>query len=778
MVGDSPAAFRQQKSFRRVGVTLFRPHWAMILSLSLTMHPFFSGTALALPGTSGPLPGQPPSPAPVPDGQFHQTLSFEDLQMEKDLDIGPNSADQAFQVGVSPDKLVRSATIHLVYRFRPGLFQTAHHTLAVDWNGIMLGRVSGSPGSAGKDVSVSIAVPGFLVNTRNTLRLRVIRDPKNPCAIFGSVPFITILKRSTVSVRGSRIGVPPRLSDLPFPFLFPDAAGLRRIPFVFTSTNPEILEAGGITASWLGVNGPYLPFRFPVTVLKKLDPKSFPAGHLILLAPARDIPAGWFPTPISGPFLGIVPHPADPFSRILLISGRSPAEIRVAALALSENSFSRSTGFATLEGAFLPPPRLPDDAPLWVTSRQTIRFGKLEPPDALTVHGTGSVRVSFSLPPDLFTWGQKWIHARIRFRVRTKNQENRSRLDIFLNDRYQESLPLPSSKEGAITQTADIPLAISDLTPFRNRLVFNFNFRNSFPAVLSCTMDKNPQLSGTILPDSAIDITSFPRFAVLPDLRLFPNGGYPFTRYADQEKTGVVFSKVPGRGDIGIFLHMMSTFGAQTGLPALRIRVADPETLGRVQKRNLVIIGTYDSNPLLLKFTRSLPWESTANLEKLRTEDLLLKIFRWKNPPPSHFGPSDLIREFRKARLPVGVLTETVSPYTPGRVVLSVVGVSQNGMRSMDRVLFDPRLFSGIFGNVTVVTPQGMNSFFLPAPSFNTGKLDPVEAVRFWFYSHPIGIVIFVILLSLGGGFSLRALLEHIANKHSAVNVTPENPST
>jgi hypothetical protein len=71
-----------------------------------------------------------------------------------------------------------------------------------------------------------------------------------------------------------------------------------------------------------------------------------------------------------------------------------------------------------------------------------------------------------------------------------------------------------------------------------------------------------------------------------------------------------------------------------------------------------------------------------------------------------------------------------------------------------------------------------MNSFFLPAPSFNTGKLDPVEAVRFWFYSHPIGIVIFVILLSLGGGFSLRALLEHIANKHSAVNVTPENPST
>lgn len=756
---------------------LFRTFCSMIPCLMFAMLFFLPGASLAQEEMPRPSSSPLSPPMPLADGAFHQTLSFEDLQMEKDLDIGPNSADQTFQVGVSPDKLVRSATIHLVYRFRPGLFQTANNTLAVDWNGILLEKVSGSPRDSGQILSISIGVPGFLVNTRNTLRLRVIRDPKNPCAIFGSVPFITILRRSTVTVQGSRIGVPPRLSDLPFPFLYPDAAGLRRIPFVFASTHPEVLEAAGIAASWLGVNGPYLPFRFPVSILEKRDFSTLPYGHLILLALARDIPPGWFPAPISGPFLGILPHPTDPFSRILVISGQSPAEIRLAAIALSENRFPPEGGFENLPGAYPPPPRLPDDAPRWVTSRNTIPFGSLESPDALTVHGTGSVRVSFSLPPDLFTWSRKWIHARIRFRVRTKNRENRSRLDIFLNDRYQESLPLPAAADGSITQSADIPLAVGDLTPFRNRLVFNFNFRNSFPAVLSCTMDKNPRLSGTILPDSAIDIHAFPRFAVLPDLRLFPNGGYPFTRYADQERTGIVFSKVPGSGDIGIYLHMMSTFGAQTGLPAVRIRVSDPETLGRVEKRNLVIIGTYDSNPLLLKFTRSLPWESTANLEKLRREDLLLKIFRWKNPPPSHFGPSDLIHEFKKARIPVGVLMETASPYTSGRVVLSVVGVSQNGIRSMDRVLFDPRLFAGIFGNVTVVTPQGMNSFFLPASSFETGHLDWIPSVRFWFYSHPIGIVVCVILLVLGTGFLLRTLLGHIADKHSPDNDPPENTS-
>lgn len=698
-------------------------------------------------------------PAPPSTGRFQERLSFRDLQMEKNLDMGPDSADRTLQVGVAPDKLVENASLRLLFRLHSPFFQKSRNTLAVEWNGVRLGKIAASPGESGETLAITFPVPAYLVNTRNILRLRVVRDPKNPCALFGSAPFVTVLRQSSIDIHGTRIGVPPRLSNLPFPFLYPDAAGLRRIPFVLTTTASESLEAAGIIASWLGVRAPYLPFHFPVTVSAPLLKTSFPPGHLILVALGRDLPPNWLPSPVKGPLLMIRPNPEDPFSRILVISGRTPADLRMAALYLSENQFS-GTGNSFSPATVLPPPRrLPDDAPRWQAAGNTLRFGWLETPESLRVHGTGSVRVHFSLPPDLFTWNHKWIRARVRFRIRTEKRENRSKLDIFLNDRYQESLALPSSGTGILERTVEVPLSVSDLTPFANRLDFNFNFRNSYPSVISCSMDQNPRLEGTILPDSSLDLRPFSRYTILPDLKLFPNGGYPFTRYADLSGTGVVLPDSPGPSDIGMFLHMMAMFGAQTGLAASRVRVATPKDIENVRSRNLILLGTYRSNPLLLRLTRTLPHVSNANLERLKDENLLMEILRWNNPPPAHFGPSDLVQEFRKARNPLGVILETVSPFAPRRVALSVIGVSQKGLFAMDNVLFDPRHFSGIFGDVTVVEPDGLSSFFLPASSFASGSTNPLEQTRFWFASHPVGIVASVIVLASVTGFSLRTLL-------------------
>ena len=722
---------------------------------------------------TSPAPAAPNLFAVTPDGHFQERLTFRDLQMEKDFEMGPDSADRSFPVGISPDKLVRTASLRLVYRLRTSLFRKDRDALAVDWNGVRLGEIPSGPDSSGQTLALTFPVPGPLVNTRNIVRLRVIRDPKNPCAFFGSAPFITILRRSAITLGGTRIGVPPRLSDLPFPFVYPDAAGLRRIPFVLTTVAPESLEAAGIVASWLGVKAPFLPLRFPVTVSGSLSPSSLPPGHLILLSLAKDLPPDWLSTPVTGPFLLMRSNPGDPFSRILVVTGQTPQDLRLAALSLSENRIAGTGDRFYPKNVVTPPRRQPDDAPRWQAAGKTLRFGSLESPENLRVRGTGSVRIPFSLPPDLFTWNHKWIRAHIRFLVRTEKRENRSKLDIFLNDRYQESLSLPAAG-GIVERSAEVPLSVDDLTPFSNRLKFNFNFRNSYPSVISCSMDQNPRLGGAVLPSSFLDLRPFSRYTILPDLKLFPNGGYPFTRYADLSETGVVLPNPPGPADIGLFLHMMASFGAQTGLAATRIHVSGPEDVDTLKDRNLILVGTYGSNPLLLRLTQALPHASGANLERLKSENLLLEILRWKNPPPAHFGPTDLVREFRKARIPFGVLMETVSPFARHRVVLSVIGVSQKGLQAMDRILFDPRHFPAIFGDVTVVEPDGLSSFFLPASSFSIGSTGLVEETRFWFTSHPVGIVASVILLAVATGFLLRILLEERAKNPAGLPDQPD----
>ena len=712
----------------------------------------------------------------LPDGRFQERISFQDLQMDKNLDMGPDSADRTFLIGVSPDKIVTNARLHLLYRLHSSIFQKTRNTLAVVWNGVPLGKIAVRSGGYEDTLGLTFSIPGNLVNTRNILRLQVVRDPKNPCALFGSAPFVTVLRQSTVHLEGNRFRVPSRLSDLPFPFLYPDAAGLRRVPFALTTTASDSLEAAGILASWLGVRAPYLPFRFPVTLLPgPLSLPSLPRGNLILLALDRDLPTNWLPPSLKGPLLMLLPNPEDPFSRILLIAGTTPGDLRRAALSLSRNRFS-GVGDRFAAGTIsLSPERRPDDAPRWQAAGEALRFGRLEPPESLKVHGTGSIGIHFSLPPDIFTWNHKWIRARVHFRVWTEKRENRSKLDVFLNDRYQESIPLPSSEAGVLEQTVELPLSVSDLTPFRNHLDFNFDFRNSYPSVISCSMDQNPRLGGTILPDSSLDLRPFSRYAILPDLKLFPNGGYPFTRYADLSRTGVVLPETPQPADIALFLHLMATFGAQTGLAATRVKVSGPEDIARIQNRNLILIGTYRSNPLLLRLTRSLPHVSRENLERLKDENLFLEILRWKNPPPAHFGPSDLVEEFRKARNPFGVLLETVSPYASRRVALSVIGVSQKSLNAMDKVLFDPRHFSGIFGDVTVVEPDRLSSYFLPAASFASGSTSPLEKTRFWFASHPVGVVVSVLLLAAGTGVSLRTILGERAKNPPGAPENKEN---
>jgi hypothetical protein len=84
-------------------------------------------------------------------------------------------------------------------------------------------------------------------------------------------------------------------------------------------------------------------------------------------------------------------------------------------------------------------------------------------------------------------------------------------------------------------------------------------------------------------------------------------------------------------------------------------------------------------------------------------------------------------------------------------------------MTSLDRVLFDPHHFSDIFGQVSVVGPHHIHSFFVPGPRFSLGHLGWLAALRFWFYSHPLGVLGALFASSLFLALVLYQILHQLA---------------
>jgi hypothetical protein len=85
----------------------------------------------------------------------------------------------------------------------------------------------------------------------------------------------------------------------------------------------------------------------------------------------------------------------------------------------------------------------------------------------------------------------------------------------------------------------------------------------------------------------------------------------------------------------------------------------------------------------------------------------------------------------------------------------------------MDRVLFDPQHFSDIFGQVSLVGPHRIHSFLVPGDRFSLGHLPPLTWLRFWFFSHPLGVLMVLLAISLLLAGILSRILSTLAARRT-----------
>jgi hypothetical protein len=72
---------------------------------------------------------------------------------------------------------------------------------------------------------------------------------------------------------------------------------------------------------------------------------------------------------------------------------------------------------------------------------------------------------------------------------------------------------------------------------------------------------------GSIDPESTIDLRGYDHFMAMPNLGVFKDAGFPFTRMADLSETAVVLPDNASAEDLGAYLSLMGRFGAATGYP-------------------------------------------------------------------------------------------------------------------------------------------------------------------------------------------------------------------
>jgi cellulose synthase (UDP-forming) len=576
-----------------------------------------------------PASGQPPVPhhkilptaalAPTPPlvvvlGNFDNVVSLSDIGVHDNIVLRGTDAYNTIHFSLPQTETVKTATMKLRYHVSPGLLPSLSQ-LKVSLNGTLFATLAveqqpAAPAATGTDnksehsapLEATLTLPAAMLVHDNALTFEFVGHYALKCEDPAySALWSQVDSDSTIELAGSLTALHDDLKMLPLPF-YDAGVNLRPvIPIVFlTQPSSKALQAAGIVASWFGILADPRPVRFSVSI------GTIPPGNAIIIGEsAASLPASLKLTATSGPNIAMRANPSDPNSKVLVLTGDTADDLLTAAMALTLQRDLLQGEQVHIPSLNMPASRQPDDAPRWLSTEKINRIGDSGSSDDLQNDGFAPIAVSMRLPPDLYYDARQKLGFHLGYRYNAIPLSSDSTLQVYLNSAYISSTPLPHNDEASAQLETVVPVPISDLRPFSNSLLMRFLFQ---PAKKGDCEDTPPNnLQGAILKDSYLDIHDIPHWAVLPNLEIFANAGYPFTRKADLADTAVVLPDNATPEELELFLALMGHFGGQTGYPVLNVTVTDAEGMNPDSQKDYLVLGTVDDQPALNRLNPSLP---------------------------------------------------------------------------------------------------------------------------------------------------------------------------
>jgi cellulose synthase (UDP-forming) len=688
------------------------------------------------------------------EGDFHTTFQLKDLGVPSALEFRGLQSAQTVLLTLPYTEVVQQGTLHLRYAFSPGLITDQSH-LNVLLNGTLIATLPVPPAADGgpRTVTASMPLPGDLMVRNNALEFEFVghyahtcEDPDNP-ALWARVE-----ASSSIELAGSLLPLADNLKQLPLPFYDSKASGpTATVPIAFgQEPDSQALKAAGIAASWFGVRAKSKPIEFPVTIGGQ-----FPHGNFILLVDGPGSAPAGLDVNITGPVVAERTNPSDPFGKVLVIAGTNSAELLTAARALALEQVIVEGKTAPVSDLVLPPERKLDDSPLWLSTQQSLPLWQYSDSAELQSQGSSPIPVYVRVPPDLYYGDRTDIALHIDYTYNAAQTPAGSFLRIAANGATVGDLPLQpgSDKKKLVSGVINIP--IEDLRPFANTFLFSFLPRQ--PKFQNCTIPPSINVQGTLLRSSHLELEGIHHWATLPDIELFSNAGFPFTRQAGLSQTTVVVPARASAQEIGVYLMLLAYFGGQTGYPALRVNVGDSGALG--QDVDYLVIGSIDDQPAFDRLNDRLPVTVNDGGFQVAAKDNVFSTAEhlwWQvaQMRPTWWG--DLGASSSRAGLvaslsqaPDALIQQIESPWGKGRTIVSITLRDDDAGPSFVSAFLKASDSGDISQSVSVLHGNSFTSYRMGDEVYHIGHLEWWAMIRYRLRQFPWLIVVLTFILGM-----------------------------
>jgi cellulose synthase (UDP-forming) len=704
-------------------------------------------TAAGVQAPSGALETAPPDkPAQIPPGQYQDTFTLNDAGSPQIEMHGIDSRHEIFFT-LPQTHVVRSAKIRLFYAFSPSLLPQLSHIKLI-MNGTLFATVQPTPGQVGgsdsHDVEAEFTIPPELLVHNNTLTVQFIGHYTLVCEDPANTTLWARVHRSTfLDIRGDQLPLADDLKQLPMPFLDPAVIQPLSIPIVFASApSYKAIQAAGIVSSYFGLISENRPVRFPVHI------GQIPQGNAIVVSDnPGNLPPGLNLPEVSGPVVAMRTNPNDPYSKVLVVAGFNPDQVLEAAQAVALHSDMLDGAQSTIQKLNLPARQQPDGAPRWARTDQTIALWDYANSDQMQGDGSAPLNVYFRIAPDIFYPERPNAVLRLAYRYNSIPIGPISSMQVRINNAFLGSVPLVPGQEASRKMQVDVPVPVVNLRPFSNSLSFDFTFQLLKKGGCQDTTPINMQ--GAILRDTYLDLRGYPHYAPMPNLEIFANAGFPFTRLADLAETTVVLPPAPTEQEIETFVTLMGHFSRQTGYPVLRVTVLGPDSLQQGAKSDFLVIGTGDDQPGFDKLNDRLPVAlRSGQIQVHDTQGFFAPVLHrawWKINSEERTESGDLTA----MGTPDSIIEGIQSPFdTGGRSVVAIHLRDNTNFENFIETFIKVQQSSEISGSVAVLHGKQFQSFRIGSEIYHVGVLPWWTRLTLWFMEVPWLASVVVLALS------------------------------
>ncbi|WP_341312574.1 cellulose biosynthesis cyclic di-GMP-binding regulatory protein BcsB [Paraburkholderia sp. IMGN_8] len=662
----------------------------------------------------------------TPAGSTTLHLPFSALGAYQPLNLRGLEDARIVNVGVRLDRVVTAARLRLRYAYSPALvFPISHMKVSV--NNEVIATVPFDREHAGQIVTTDIPLDPRFLTDFNQLGLRLIahytldhcEDPDN------SALWADVSPTSEIILDTSPIRLPNDLALLPAPFFDRRDGGRLRLPFVLpAAADNATLQSAGVLASWFGALADYRQARFPASSALPAD------DHAVVVARSAQLPETLKLPPVNGPMLVVTDNPASAGKKLLVVTGRTAAEVDQAAAALVLGGTAMSGSAVQVTQIAIGAPRKPYDAPHWLPVDRPVAFKELiDDPAQLQVHGSSpdAIRLNLRVPADLFSWSGAGVPLNLKYRYTAPTVQNNSALAVQINDQFVKSYRLAPASADDAQGRLQLPVLSAngnrssnalDIPAFRvgssNQLQLRFSL-DSQKTGLCQSVAANP-VQAAVDPDSTIDFSGFVHYAQMPNLAYFSNSGFPFTRYADLAQTAVVIPDRPAPEELEASLTMLGHMGQWTGYPALRVQIARPAEVAQLTGKDLLVIGGNGSAPLLDRWHQALPLTIGAgSIASVGGSPITRASFsvkeQWRNGAQLPDGNAHLDGDG-----PLAALMGFELPGSKGRSVVALTATDQHHLIQLLDALEKPDRVSQLQGDVALVRGGEVDSMRVGEP--------------------------------------------------------------